>query len=554
MMKIITWLKAKFANFSYIGLLFGGLLFALSLTPSLIPRSFIFQGVLGGICFALGYGTGIFSNWLWRFLELPLFKGQTLRALKIAITIIIAILIIYGLWRSVFWQNSIRQLMDMKLLVSSNAILVALIASILAFILIIIAQYIYNLTSYANNKLKKFLPRRLAQVIGMVIITLLVINVINGLLARSVLQVMDASYQKLDHLFDSGTTAPTLDTATGSPNSLVKWENLGRLGRSFITTGPTKADIAAFSNDTAIQPLRIYVGLNSADSAAKRAELALQEMLRVDAFSRKILIIATPTGTGWVDPMGANPIEYIHNGNVATVSMQYSYLASWLSLLAEPERSANSAKALFNAVYNHWTNLPKATRPKLYLNGLSLGSHGSEQSASPLTMIADPIDGALWAGPPFANKLWREITDARNPDSPAWLPKFGDGSIIRFTSQIDHLNIKGAKWGKLRIVYLQHASDPIVFFDMQSAFRQPDWMIGKRGPDVSPEFKWYPIVTFVQTLLDMATAILPPLGYGHTYEPDGYIDGWLQVTNPDNWNDEKTKKLKQHFATQVKHE
>lgn len=155
---------------------------------------------------------------------------------------------------------------------------------------------------------------------------------------------------------------------------------------------------------------------------------------------------------------------------------------------------------------------------------------------------------------PFANQLWRDITNGRNASSPAWLPKFGDSSIIRFTNHTNHLNIADAKWGKMRIVYLQHASDPIVFFDMKSAFKQPDWMIGQRGPDVSPEFKWYPIVTFVQTLLDMATAILPPLNYGHTYGPDGYIDGWVQVTNPNGWTEDDTAKLKQHFANQTKHE
>lgn len=229
-------------------------------------------------------------------------------------------------------------------------------------------------------------------------------------------------------------------------------------------------------------------------------------------------------------------------------------MASWLSLLAEPEWSAKSAKALFDVVYGHWTKLPKDSRPKLYLNGLSLGSHGSEQSVSPIDLITDPIDGALWSGPPFANSLWREITDSRKPDSPAWLPMVGDGSIVRFTSQTNHLNIAGAKWGRLRIVYLQHASDPIVFFDMQAAFREPDWMVGTRGPDVSAELTWYPIVTFVQLLLDMATAILPPLGFGHTYEPDGYIDSWLEVSDPEGWSDDDTAKLRALFANEVKHE
>lgn len=553
-MQIIAWFKIKYNGLSFIGLLFGTLLFALSLTPSLIPRSFLFQGVLAGICFALGYGCGILANFLWRFLELPVAKNQILRPLKIASIITVSLILLYCLWHSVAWQNSIRSLMGIQPLHSANALLVILIASFLALILILISQYIYILTSYINAKLSRFLPRRFSMVIGAFIITLLVINVINGVLAKSVLRIMDSSYQKLDHLFDDGTAAPSLTTATGSQLSVVKWADLGRLGRKFITSGPTKVDIAAFSNRPAAQPLRIYVGLNSAKTAQQRAALAVQEMQRVGAFNRKILVIITPTGTGWVDPMGVNPLEYMHNGDTAMVAMQYSYLASWLSLLAEPERSAKSAKALFNAVYTHWKSLPKDNRPKLYLNGLSLGSHGSEQSVNPIDMMTDAINGALWAGPPFANKLWRELTDDRNPNTPAWLPRVGTGATVRFTNQTNHLDFEGAKWGPFRIVYLQHASDPIVFFDMEAAFKQPDWMIGQRGPDVSTELTWYPIVTFVQLLLDMATAILPPLGYGHTYAPNGYIDGWVHVSNPDDWSETDTQKLKAHFANEVKRE
>ena len=553
-MKLVNWFKQRVAHHSFMGILIGSLFFALSLTPSLIPRSFLFQGILAGLCFAAGYGSGVFVQWVWRFLELPEPTGKWRNFLRRLAIAFVAIILIYCLWRSVYWQNSIRELMGMELLVSGNALLVGVIGLILAFILILISQYIYELTSYANAKLVKILPRRVVLIIGPLFIAIFLINIFNGVIAKSIMHVMDASFQKTDKLFADGKTAPTQNLASGSAQSIVKWEDLGRLGRKFVTSGPTQVQISAFTTQPAQQPLRIYVGLNSAATAQQRAELALQEMLRVGAFSRKILVIANPTGTGWVDPMSVNTLEYMHAGDTAIVSMQYSYLASWLSLLAEPEVSAQSAKALFNAVYKHWTKLPKDARPKLYLNGLSLGSFGSEQSASLITMLSDPINGALWAGPPFANSVWRSLTDARNAGSPAWLPKVGDGSIVRFTSAANALHIPDAKWGALRIVYIQHASDGIVFFNMKSAFKQPEWMIGQRGPDVSPELRWYPIVTFVQLLLDMATAIIPPLGYGHTYGPNGYIDGWAEVTAPDGWTEADSTQLKVIFANETKRE
>ena len=98
-------------------------------------------------------------------------------------------------------------------------------------------------------------------------------------------------------------------------------------------------------------------GLNSAETAEERAALALAEMQRTGAFDRSLLVIATPTGTGWVDPAAMLPLEIMHGGDVASVSVQYSYLPSWLSLLVQPEYGEETADAVFRAVYGHWRSL-----------------------------------------------------------------------------------------------------------------------------------------------------------------------------------------------------
>ena len=163
-------------------------------------------------------------------------------------------------------------------------------------------------------------------------------------------------------------------------------------------------------------------------------------------------------------------------------------------------------------------------------------------------MLADPIQGAVWAGPPFPSPGWRSITDERQPGSPAWLPRFGDGSFVRFTNQENALDIPGAKWGPMRVVYLQYASDPIVFFEPAAFYRRPAWMAAPRGPDVSPELRWYPVVTFLQLLLDMAVGLSVPIGHGHLYAHAHYIDAWLAVTAPEGWTPEEIARLKALFA------
>ena len=248
-----------------------------------------------------------------------------------------------------------------------------------------------------------------------------------------------------------------------------------------------------------------------------------------------MLVVAVPTGTGWMDPAGMDTLEYLHAGDVATVAVQYSYLTSLISILVEPGYGEETGRALFRAVYDHWTALPRDARPRLYLYGLSLGAISSEQSVRLHEVLADPIQGALWVGPPFPSPGWRSATDEREPGSPAWLPRFGDGSFVRFTNQENALDIPGAHWGPMRVVYLQYASDPIVFFEPAAFWRAPAWMAEPRGPDVSPELRWYPIVTVLQLLLDMAVGLMVPIGHGHLYAHAHYIDAWQAVTDPEGW-------------------
>jgi len=238
----------------------------------------------------------------------------------------------------------------------------------------------------------------------------------------------------------------------------------------------------------------------------------------------------------------------MHAGDIATVSLQYSYLPSWLTLMVEPELAQQAAKALFKEIYGYWTRLPRDRRPELYLHGLSLGALGSEYSADLVTMIADPVSGALWSGPPFLSKTWSEVTMGRNPDSPEWRPVFRDSAMIRFMTQQGFPRLRGAEWGPVRFVYLQHASDPMSFFSTNLAYERPDWLGPERGHDVSPYLRWVPLVTFFQIGFDIPAATSVPIGYGHNFAPASYIDAWVEVTQPKNWTSADTLNLKSHFV------
>jgi uncharacterized membrane protein len=224
---------------------------------------------------------------------------------------------------------------------------------------------------------------------------------------------------------------------------------------------------ASFSMRISPAPIRVYVGLNSADSPEARARLALEELVRAGGFDRSVLLLATPTGTGWIDPAGQDPLEYLFRGDIATVAVQYSYLNSPLALLTQAAYGAETARAVFKEIYGYWRGLPADARPRLFLSGLSLGSLNSDLSFDLFDIIDDPFDGVLWVGPPFRNESWRRMVRDRDPGSPAWLPKFRDGAVVRFMNQGGAREGEYVPWGDFRIVVLQYPSDPITFFETQ---------------------------------------------------------------------------------------
>lgn len=514
------------------GICLGLLFFAASLTPSLVPRDAIMQGILGGALFAIGYGIAVAALALWRWLELAEPDQSRVRLFAFGAAFAGVAVFAYALSQATGWQNAVRAVMGLDALESNHPLRVLGLAAGTAFVLFLVSWLLRLLIRLITRRLRIVVPPRVAGFAGLVIAFSLFGALINGVLVREVLSALDSFYARLDQLVDNDQAPPAAVWQTGSTASIVPWDTLGRDGRRFIDSVTLKADLERYWSRPAEQPLRIYVGLNTADDPDARAAIALAEMKRVGAFERDVLVVAIPTGTGFMDQGAIAPLEYITGGDVATVAMQYSYLQSPFSLIFEPGYGAATGRALLRTVYDHWHNLPRETRPKLYLFGLSLGTLSSEQSVRLHEVIGDPFNGALWAGPPFLSPIHTDITQNRMPDSPAWLPVFEDGAFVRTMNQTE-MTDEGARWGPMRIVYLQHGSDPIVFFSFTSFWRRPDWMRAPRAPDVTPVMRWWPLITGFQLAADMALSNNVPLGYGHQYSPRRYLDAWNTLIGPE---------------------
>jgi uncharacterized membrane protein len=545
-------IRRQLLSLSGVGLALGALFFAAALTPTLIPRSYLTQGALAGGCFAIGYFAGVLWRRLWHYLELPEPSARARSVANALVAVGCLLVVILALGRTAEWQNSIRTVMKMAPVETAHPLKVCAIALITFVVLLALGRLFALVARFLAARTPRLVPRKVANVIGLLVAALLFWSIASNVLIRTAFNALDSSFRELDVLLEPERPQPTDPGRTGSPASLVKWTELGRMGRRFIASGPTATEISAVTGGPAQNPVRVYVGLGSRYTAQARARLALEELKRQHGFDRKILIVITPTGTGWIDPAAMDTVEYLHHGDVASVAMQYSYLNSPLSLLFQPEYGAEASRALFAEIYGYWTTLPKDKRPKLYLHGLSLGAMNSEKSAELFETIGDPIAGALWSGAPFESRIWRSVTTNRNPGTPAWLPEFRDSRFVRFMNQNGPTVPADAPWGPMRVVYLQYASDAITFFAYRDAYQAPAWMSAPRGPDVSPELRWYPIVTMLQLALDMAVATNTPMGFGHVYAPEHYVDAWVAVTDVRDWSTDALAQLREQLAAKAR--
>ena len=240
-----------------------------------------------------------------------------------------------------------------------------------------------------------------------------------------------------------------------------------------------------------------------------------------------MVAVATTTGTDWINEAEASALEYMHNGNTAIVSMQYSFLPSWLSFLVDKENARQAGQALFEAVDALIREMPEAQRPKLVVFGESLGSFGGEAPFLALNNLIARTDGALFSGPTFNNTIWTDLTHNRDAGSPEWLPIYDKGENVRFVARAGQPGPAQRPVGQTAGGLPAARVGPDRLVEPDLLFAEPDWLKEPRGYDLSPRMEWIPVVTFLQVSADMAVAVDVPDGHGHVYVKD-VANGWAR--------------------------
>ncbi|MGV0851907.1 alpha/beta hydrolase [Mycolicibacterium phlei] len=544
----------RLLRLDFVGVAFAALFFCLSLTPSLLPRDWLFGGLIGGVNAAIGYGIGVFiAKMVYRFVLRrrawwPPSKPVlwTLKTVAVAGSIAASVLMLIP---AAAWQRQVSAVMGMEGPATLGYLRTGVVALIVAAMCVAVARVLLDLI----KTMARFFIRRwrmddeVALFIGTAIVVVLAITLINGVLVRGFLAGANRVFQPQNTTTRAGVVQPVQPERSGSPDSFAQWDTLGYQGRNFVATGPHADELTEINGAPAKEPIRVYVGLQTAETDEQRMAVLLSELERTGAFDREVLVIIPTTGTGWINPVAARSIEMMYNGDTALVGSQYSFLPSWISFLGDQEKSMRSGRMMIEAVHDRWQKLPPDRRPKLMLYGESLGSMAGQGAFDWLPDIARMgFSSVLWVGPPNASPLWKAITERRDPGTPEVEPRYDNGRTVRFSQGTDSDEIyedTKAPWEGTRVLFLQHPSDPIVWWSQDLLFTRPDWLREPPGRDRTASMRWYPIVTFWQVAADMTNASSVPGGHGHNYG-DFVLDGWAAVAPPDGWTREDTERIR----------
>ena len=314
---------------------------------------------------------------------------------------------------------------------------------------------------------------------------------------------------------------PLTPLVSGSMGSHVPFGTLSKQGRRFVWNGQAADVIEGVMGEPAQEPVRVYVGLGSADTPDGRVALAMQELERTAAFDRSWLLVDLPTGTGYVNYAAVSALEMLTRGDCATVAVQYAARPSPLSLDRVDEGNEQT-RLLLDAIHARMQDIPTARRPCLVLFGESLGAWTSQDpfiDSGTQGLLDRGVDYAIWIGTPHFSRWKEEVLRDNRPDVlPELIGVFNDIDEWRATPS----DVRR----RMRFIMITHHNDGVARFGPGLFVQAPEWLGDPRTRwDTIPKgMRWVPYSTFFQVLVDMKNSanVVPGVfaATGHDYRAD----------------------------------
>ncbi|RLP07163.1 alpha/beta-hydrolase family protein [Propionibacterium australiense] len=512
-------------------------------SPSLLPRTWAFQGVIAAISSAFGYQVGMLTGWAGgllgdvlglRFDPRKLSRGGQ-RALTVAA---LAAAAAAAVGVPLAAQRSQRRTARACHADEPTAgWQLASAAATAGVFLLLQAQWRATAAAidWVGTRLHGRIAWRVAErLVATLVVLTTIVAIFDTVILHGVIQVGRTASGRLDLTTPDGMHEPSSPNRSGSPASREAWSTLGLQGKIFVTGGPDAVRIAQVTAGPAREPLRVYAAMGSR-SLRGLTEAVLAEMDRTDAWSRANLCIVTTTGRGSANEWSASAFEYLTRGDCCTIGMQYSGLPSAITLFTDKQIPVVASRALFEAIERRLLALPPDRRPRVYMAGESLGAFGSNGVFTDVDDLLARVDGAVWMGAPDFTPLKSELTAGRDEGSTVVVPVVDGGRHVRFAGQPWHLTHSEfgrelGPWAFPRIVYLQNDTDPVVWWGTRLLWRRPEWFDGLRAPDSTmARMHWVPFVTFWQVACDMPVCARMLEGFGHKYSATQVVPAWASV-------------------------
>ena len=533
---------------SFLGVIAALAMYAVSVSPSLMARSWAWHAVASGILVACGYVAGVVvqnvAQLVIRLTGLTISASEPVElGFRIGIGALFALWWLYAVIQSYRRARKAAALVNMPGETFGEYLLGTAGAVVVSWMLLRIVGALNRLCWMIIASLDAHMPRPAAIVVSMVILFAIMFFLTSKVILRGGIGFFRRKAEQLNMRTARGIYQPVAPERSASPASSVTWESVGGQGRVFLGRGPSRLDIAQVCGGEAMEPIRVYSGMPTGGSGIEQAAATVvAELHRTGAFDRAVILIAASTGSGWVDEWQVQPLEFLTRGNCATASLQYSYVPSVLNWLTGLEPAQEASAALFAAVRAELDLMDEADRPALFVCGESLGAFASQSVFESFEDVLARVDGALWVGTPSFTPMHAALTAARHKGSPEVAPVVHNARRVRFVNEPSDLrtDLYGRElgpWGFPRVVYAQHPSDPVVWWTNKLIWTQPDWLRERAGRDVSLNVEFTRFATYIQVLADLPVAGTAPGGHGHTYHEE-LIPLWRGILGFDRLFDE----------------
>ena len=518
-------------DISLIGVVGALVMYGVSVSPSLLARSWQWHAVASGVLSAVGYIVGLTIQRFYA-LVVPRLGVEITAPQSVSIAFRAVLLLGFFLWFLRWLLQSYRERRRANHLVGMRGETLGeyLLGTFCAFILMLALLGIAWGLQWIGRAIVIILSQWMHMVFALALSLLILVVIVYALTSQVLLKLginfFTRHARKMNNRTAKGIVQPQVPERSGSPQSRSSWRAVGGQGRVFLGRGPSRADIEAVTGCSAMEPIRVYAGMpEEGQSLQSAADLVVEELHRTGAFDRAVILIATSTGSGWVDEWQVQPLEYLTCGNCATASMQYSFVPSSINFLTDLDVSEEAAVILFETIRRAVDELPEDRRPALFVCGESLGAYASQHVFSGIVDVLSRTDGALWVGTPAFTPMHAELTAIRHRGSPEVAPVVANGRHVRFVNVPENLwaDVYGRElgdWNYPRVVYAQHPSDPVVWWNSELVWHKPDWISEKVDGDVSPHMQYTRGATYIQVLVDMPVAGTAPGGHGHTYHEE----------------------------------